>query len=262
MPRTAPLQIHLFEPLRIEVRGRAVLDGDFRRHKAKALFVYLYLRRGRFISKYRLLTDLWPNAEQADADRVKHTVQVLRAALEGQRPADGWHYILEKGGAYAFNADTDRWSDLEEFERELDLGSAALGQADDAAALVHYRRAVDVHQGEFLGEFRYEDWAADEIALVQEGYLQALEQAAHLEAARHAYQAAITLLRKAVAEDPLHESSYLALMRYLALDGRRTEALRVYHRLQTVLERHLGVEPQVEAVQLYGAISHPRAAAG
>ena len=255
------MRIHLFEPLCVGVGERAVLNGHFRRHKAKALFVYLYLKRGRYISKYRLLADLWPHAEEADTDRVKHTVQVLRAALEGRRPADGWHYILEKGGAYAFNAEAERWSDLEEFERELCLAGQALGQGDDALALDHHWRAVELNRGEFLDEFRYEDWAADEIALVQERYLHALEQAAHLEAARGAYRAAIALLRKALVEDPLHESSYLALMRYLALDGRRTEALRVYHRLRTVLARHLGVKPQVEAVRLYEAISQERAAA-
>lgn len=255
------MRIHLFEPLRVEVGGRLVLNGHFRRRRAKALFVYLYLKRGRFISKYRVLADLWPQAEEADADRVKHTVQVLRAALEGRRPADGWRYILEKGGAYAFNAEAKRSSDLEEFEHELGLASKVLGEGNHAQALVHYWRAVELHGGDFLSEFRYEDWAADEIALVQEQYLQALEQAAHLEAARGAYQRAIMLLRKAIAEDPLHESSYLALMRYLALDGRRTDALRVYHRLRAVLARHLGVEPQVEAARLYEAISHQRAAA-
>src|SRR5215472_5360367 len=84
------LRIHLFDPLHIQLGDRAALDENYPRRKAKALFVYLYLNRGRWISKYQLLADLWPESEHADPGRVKHTVQILRSALEGPRGTDGW----------------------------------------------------------------------------------------------------------------------------------------------------------------------------
>jgi len=48
----------------------------------------------------------------------------------------------------------------------------------------------------------------------------------------------------------------------LTLDGRRTEALRVYFDLRTILKKTLDVEPQAQATCLYDAIRAGEAAAG
>ena len=255
------LTIRLFEPLRVQLGDRPPIDEFYPRRKAKALFVYLYLNRGRQISKYELLADLWPEAEHADPGRVKHTVLVLRAALEGQRPAAGWRVILERGGSYTFNIAAPRYCDVEDFEAHLVAAQRARHAGDTQLALQHYRRCIELHSGAFLAEFRYDDWAAVEIARQQELFLQALEQAARLEGADGNYSRAIDLLRRATLEDPLHESSYSELMRYLWLEGRRTEALRTYQRLREVLARRLEVEPQAQTTRLYEAIRRDQAIA-
>jgi DNA-binding SARP family transcriptional activator len=247
------LQINLFEPFRAQL-GERILDEKYSRRKAKVLFIYLYLNRGRQISKYELLADLWPEAEHADPGRVKHTVQVLRASLEGPRPVDGWHVILERGGFYAFNTAAARYSDVEDFEEQLVLARRAREAGAAELARRHFARALDLRRGAFLSEFRYDDWAAVEIARQHELYLQTLEEAAGLAAAETNYARAIELLRTAILEDPLHESSYVELMRCLWLDGRRTDALRVYHRLREVLGKRLEVEPQAQTTRLYEAI--------
>src|SRR5690349_1215953 len=103
MPPQEVLRIRLFEPFSVQLGERPAIDENYPRRKAKALFTYLYLNRGRWISKYQLLADLWPESEHADPGRVKHTIQILRAALEGPRPrfAGAWRIILEKGGFYS-----------------------------------------------------------------------------------------------------------------------------------------------------------------
>jgi DNA-binding SARP family transcriptional activator len=88
-----------------------------------------------------------------------------------------------------------------------------------------------------------------------------LQETARLEARQQHYVRAIEHLRTAIQEDPLHESSYVDLMRYLTLDGRRTEALRVYFDLRTILKKTLDVEPQAQATCLYDAIRAGEAAA-
>jgi DNA-binding SARP family transcriptional activator len=255
------LRMRLFEPLRIQLGDRPPIDEGYPRRKAKALFVYLYLNRGRQISKYQLLADLWPEAEHAEPGRVKHTVQVLRSALEGPRPPTGWHIVQERGGFYSFNASAERSCDVEDFEGQLAIARAARQNGDAEQALTHFRRAIELHRGPFLAEFRYDDWAAAEIARIQELYLVALEEGAQLEGAGGNYTRAIDLLRAAVHEDPLHESSYVELMRCLWLDGRRTEALRTYHHLRDILAKRLEVEPQAQTTRLYEAIRRDQAIA-
>jgi len=148
---------------------------------------------------------------------------------------DGWRVIREQGGAYSFNAAVERWCDAEEFEDQLSKGRRARQAGDTELALQHYRRCIELHTGEFLAEFRYDDWAAVEIARQHELFLQALEEGARIEVSNGNYGCAIELLRRAIQEDALHESSYVELMRCLWLDGRRTEALPVYQRLRDVL---------------------------
>jgi DNA-binding SARP family transcriptional activator len=255
------LRINLFEPLRVQLGDRPPIDEFYPRRKAKALFVYLYINRGRQISKYQLLADLWPESEHADPGRVKHTIQVLRSGLEGPRPADGWHIILERGGFYSFNVAAPRYSDLEDFEAEVQAARKARQGGDSHWARAHFARAIELRRGAFLSEFRYDDWAAIEIAREHDLYLQALEEGARLEAEARDYARAIELLRLAVLEDPLHESSYVDLMRYLWLDGRRTQALRLYHHLREVLAKRLQVEPQAQTTRLYEAIRRDEAVA-
>ena len=255
------LRIRLFEPFRAQFGGRPPIDEHFPRRKAKALFVYLYLNRGRHISKYQLLADLWPQAELADPDRVKHTVQVLRAALEGPRPADGWQIIKEREGFYSFSVAAPRYCDAEEFEDQLLRARRARQAVHSELALQHYRRCIELHTGTFLAEFRYEDWAAVDIARHNELYLQVLEEGAQVESSAGDLDQAIELLRQAVSEDPLRESSYVELMRNLWIRGQRTEALRTYHRLREVLGRRLDVEPQAQTVRVYEAIRQDNALA-
>jgi len=259
---SAPLlTIQLFEPLRVQVGDRPPIDEYYPRRKAKALFVYLFLNRGHHISKYQLLADLWPEAEHADPGRVKHTVQVLRAALEGHRPAGGWHFIQERGGSYSFNIAAERYCDAEDFEDQLWKAHRARQAGDTGVALEHYRRGIELHTGAFLAEFRYDDWAAVEIARQGELFLQALEEGARVEGSEGNYSRAIDFLRRAILEDPLHESSYVELMRFQWVEGRRTEALRTYHRLRDVLARRLEVEPQAQTTRLYEAIRRDQAIA-
>jgi hypothetical protein len=49
------LRINLFEPLQVQLGDRPPLNEHYLRHKAKALFVHLFLNRGRWLSKYELL---------------------------------------------------------------------------------------------------------------------------------------------------------------------------------------------------------------
>ncbi len=261
MAPEALLRINLFEPLRVQLGDRPPIDEYFARRRAKALFAYLYLKRGRQISKYQLLADLWPDAEHADPGRVKHTVQVLRAALEGPRPAGGWRVIQERGGFYFFNTALERYSDVEDFEEQLRLGRLAQQTGQIPLALDHYRRAIALHRGAFLSEYRYDDWAAADIARENELYLAALQEGARLESTEGNYSRAIDLLRTAIYEDPLHERSHVELMRVLWLDGQRTEALRAYRHMREILAQRLQGEPQAQTTRLYEAIRRDEAVA-
>jgi DNA-binding SARP family transcriptional activator len=251
---TAPLRMYLAGTLRVQLGEATLIDRQYRRRRAKALLVYLYVRRGQPISKAELMADLWPEAEPTDTGRIKHTVQVLRSTLDRANRTAYWSYIVEQDGAYSFNSNVERWTDLEEFESQLAGAAHARGLGRVDQALERYRNAFGLRRQMFLAEFRYDDWAVSDIARLQDLFVDALESAADLEGGQGAHDRAVELLRRAVLEDPLRERSYNHLMRELWLGGRRIEALRVYNDLRESLARALDLEPRTATTRLYEAI--------
>ena len=255
------LRLCLFGPVRAYVDGGVAIDENFTRRKAKALLVLLYLERGRYLSRDELLEALWPNLDEpaTDTGRLKQTAHVLRHALEGARSRrTGWRYIVEREGSYFLNSRMAYQSDLEDVERELRLAEAERRRGDAQASLAHFHRAFMLRRTDLLPEFRYESWAADHIAAEREGYLQALDQAARLHGGRGEYARAVELLRRALREDPLRESSALQLMEWLWRNGDQAEAVRVYARLRDVLAARLQLEPDHAVTALYEAIRRRR----
>ncbi len=250
----APMRMYLAGALRVQIGDSTLIDRQYRRRPAKALLVYLYLRRGRTVSIAEIMEDLWPEVEPTDIQPIKHTVQVLRATLDRAHKIGARSYLVEHDGGYAFNSDVERWTDLEEFESQLGAAAHArtLGRPDQA--LERYRNALDLRRQMFLSEFRHDDWAAPDIARLQDLFVDALESAAELQGDQGAHDRAVDLLRRAVLEDPLRERSYGRLMRELWLGGRRVEALRVYNDLCQSLSRSLDIAPGMRTTRLYEAI--------
>jgi LuxR family transcriptional regulator, maltose regulon positive regulatory protein len=256
------LRLYLFGPLRAYLGDQLVIDDRFTRRKAKALLAFLYLERGRYVTRDELIETLWPQLREspADSNRLKQTVLVLRRALEGQRSRNtGWRYILVRDGAYYFNTQGPYQSDLECFQQELRLAHTARGSGDPGRALIHFHRAFALHRTELLPEFRYEAWAANQVTRVHGQYLRALEDAARLHGTSGDYARAVDLLRRAIDEDPLRESSTLQLMEWLRRKGDHTDALRAYSRLRDLLAKRLELEPDPKITALFQEIRRDRA---
>jgi DNA-binding SARP family transcriptional activator len=261
--KAAGLSLYLFGPLRVSVDGQLVIGERCTRRKVKALLGYLYLRRNDYISKDELLEALWPEVDDATlaSGRLKQSVLVLRRTLEGHTGARGaWRYVLERGGSYFFNAQSAYYSDVEDFEAALERAASDEHRGDVGAALVSSRHAVELYRADLLQDFRYEDWAAVPASLVRERYVQALEQTARLYGLTGESARAVQLLRRAVREEPLRESSSLQLMECLRRRGDHVEAVRVYLRLKALLERTLELEPGPEATALFEAMRRDRSA--
>jgi DNA-binding SARP family transcriptional activator len=259
------LRLYLFGPLRAIVGERLAIDEGFRRRHAKALLALLYLARGTYLSKDELLERLWlqDRDDAIDSGRLKQTVHVLRLALEGgSSRRTGWRYILERDGSYYFNAQAVYYSDLEHFQRELTLAYADRQQRDTDGALSHFLAAFALRRADLLPEFRYDDWAVSEVDAVRDQYLQALEDAAQLYNTRGEYGRAVDLLKRAVREDILRESTTMQLMELLWRTGEHAQALRIYLRLQDALESQLHLEPDAKVTALYEAIRRDRDSGG
>jgi LuxR family transcriptional regulator, maltose regulon positive regulatory protein len=259
------LELNLYGPLRVLVDGRLAIDEHFKRRKAKALLVLLYLERDRFMPRDELLERLWPGGDEppGDSGRLKQAAHVLRHALEAEHSRrTGWRYIVEHDGSYVFNAQLPHTSDFDQVEHLWRLAAADRRRGDPDAALARYERAFVLRRASLLPEFRYEDWAVPVVLAEHEVYLEALDTAARLLSSRGEYSQAIELIKLARREDPLRESSVLLLMEALWRTDQPAAAIRTYAQFRDVLARSLQIEPDPKLAALNRTIRRGRAPGG
>lgn len=111
--------------------------------------------------------------------------------------------------------------------------------------------------GELITRFEHElltDWYEEWVAVWRERWrqarLHALEAMARHLALAGEFDAAVECGLAAIVAEPLRETSHRVLIEVHLLEGNRSEALREYDALRTLLERELGVEPDDQLTEL------------
>jgi two-component SAPR family response regulator len=229
--RNATVVARCFGDFSLHVDGYLV--NSWHAGKARNLFQYLLVNRGRVIRREKLFEILWPESEWSPtASSLKvamHSVRrILRQAARARVPID----IVSRDHGYLLLAN-ELWLDIDEFDLAMSAGQTAEAQGRTAAALAAYRQAVELYVGDFLGTERA-DWISDQrqchraLALYALTYL----RAEALRADDH--PATIQLCRRILAIDPYHEETYQSLM---LTHGRRGELAQVRNWHQLCVQR-------------------------
>jgi DNA-binding SARP family transcriptional activator len=240
----AELEIGLLGGFRVAVGTRVVPAEAWPRRKPAALVKLLALAPRHRLHRERLMDALWPNlARDRAAANLRKAVHHARRVLA---TVDGAHLIVSAGELICLPVERV-WVDVEAF---LDAAARAR-QARDAAA---YAEALDLYRGGLLPDDPYEEWTIGPREELQSEFAALLEEQAGLLEARGDLEDAVRAAQRLVAVDPVREDTHVRLMRLYALAGRRTEALRQYQALHAVMRRELGIEPGLEAQQLYEGV--------
>jgi predicted ATPase/DNA-binding SARP family transcriptional activator len=193
----------------------------------------LLLRRNELVSTERLIDDLWGERPPPTSTKtVQVYVSQLRKAIgEGLLETGPDGYVLRVG---------DGALDLDVFEDLLSRGRA--------------REALALWRGPALAEFRYEEFARDEIGRLEELRLVALEQRLEADLALGADAEVVPELEALVREQPLRENLRRLLMLALYRSGRQADALAAYRDARAVLADELGLNPSESLQELETAI--------
>ncbi|MCY1143100.1 AAA family ATPase [Actinoplanes sp. Pm04-4] len=229
----AGLRVWTLGDFRVEVAGRLVPDGEWRRSGATALVKLLVLRRR--LHREEAVDLLWP---EADADV---GVRRLNKALHFARRVLGADRLRQRDGMLAL-APADLWTDVDSFE--------------DAARRGDVEAALALYVGDLLPENRFDDWTEPRRTQLRDSVVSLLfERSARSEP----HRAEVDLVRL-IAFDPLHEEAYGRLIRLEAERGHRHLALRWYDRLAARLRADLGVEPRHDLQRLHRSLIESRPA--
>jgi tetratricopeptide (TPR) repeat protein len=135
------------------------------------------------------------------------------------------------------------------------IDAEALEQAVRAGGLERLRRAVALYRGDLVPHDQESSWLSAARRRLRALFAEAAHPVAREEAMAGNPGAAIPLLRRLLAADPSSEEAHQLLMRLLAEDGRRTEALHQYDACAAA-KRAAGMgAPSVDTEALRDAVS-------
>ncbi len=248
------LRIQLFGTFQLWRDGELLPPQAWKRRKTQTLLKILLLERGQTFTQDQLVEWLFPDAHPFKALQNLHgRISELRKLLESDlmKGTDSMFILSPSKGHYQFNPQIECKIDTEIFQTKFKQGNTYLDEQDLIKASKYFQQAIDVYQGDYLQEDRYEDWAIFHHQQWQQRYLDALIKLAECQMAQSQYQQAIALIDRGMKIDVSREQLYRTLMQCYAHLGELGEVGKVYQRCVQVLQDELQVQPARQTEQLY-----------
>ena len=234
------MEFRILGPLEVSGDDGALPLGG---QKQRAVLALLALNAGRVVSTDTLVNALWGESPPRTATTsLQNFVVALRKVL-------GADTLVTRPPGYVLAVEPDQ-VDLARFEQ---LRAEALHRPPEER-VDGLRRALALWRGDALAEFRYEPWAENEAARLDELRMATVEERIDAELEHGADATVVGELEGLVAAYPLRERLRGQLMLALYRSGRQAEALEAYQSLRRALVDELGIEPSHALQQLNGAI--------
>lgn len=232
---TIKLRVRLLGRMSVHIGDRPVrITG----RQSQALLALLVLRP-RSRTREAIATDLWPDAATGSTGSLRQALWLVRSAL-ASTGTDPDRVIESDAESIGLRPDVCIEHDAAEFER-LVRGRPALPE-----------EALRVYRGELAEGFAHECFARDRERLA-DTYEDALALAARSRLALGDLDGARSAALELLARDPLREEAHQALIQVYGASGSRSQVLRQFRRLETVLAGEIGEAPLPETVEAYRA---------
>ncbi|TFD62131.1 response regulator receiver protein [Cryobacterium suzukii] len=233
----AHLTVHLFGNLTIR-RGSVVLHAhQLGGPKPRQILEILLVRLGRPVSKDRLIELLWGATPPLEAlPTLESYVSVLRRHL--QPGAGKFGPLQTTTGGYVLDRDL--------VDVDLDQFDVLLQRAQKTIPTLAYPlllRALNLAAAPLLGDELVPAWASEVRELHASRLTSARILAAETAATLHRIDDALDFARLALADDPLNERAWTALIHGLETSGRHAEGLQAYERCRQAMQSELGCAP-------------------
>ncbi len=241
------LTISLFGPVVVKLDSATV--SGFTSKKAQALLTYLAVEAGRPHSREELAGLLWPDYPDAAARTSLRSVLANVRRVVGDRYATP-PFLAVAGETMQFNRDSNHYLDVAVFDR---LPPGGWG---DTQAVDLLETAVAAVKGPFLAGFSladsppFEEWMLIKREFFGRQLAAARQQLACYWLAQGACARALAHAERWAALEPWQEEAHQLVMRILAQDGRRGDALRHFDSCCRILRAEVGLGPSEATIAL------------
>lgn len=245
------MEIHCLGTFRVRVGLKRI--EHWRSAKARSLFEYLVAQQGRPVPKDVLMEALWPGCDSSLANNnLKATVRALRQTLSSPHDADDdFTWVVYEGGNYHVNTKADLWSDAEQFEYHWKRGWDLEREGNTAEAVVEYKSAEALYEGDYLEEDLYEEWTLLRREALKDNYLALLSKLGDYCMEIGDCENAISYCQKIIARDCCREDAYRRLMICYSRLGNRNRALEWYRICEKTIKAELDLSPDHQTQALY-----------
>ncbi len=250
------LRVHTLGHFQVQRGDEKVTAKAWRREKSRQLFQLIISFRNSPLDREQILDYLWPESDIESAGRnFKVAFSTMLNVLEPGRQAGGSSaFILREGSVYGLQPNADMWIDVDKFLEMIKMGEDFIG--DSSKALNYKEKAIELYQGDYLSEVRYENWAAVEREHLSVKYLQVSDQLSQLYMDRKDPDAVIELCQRILTYDNCWERVYRHLMISYDMVGDRGQIARTYYRCIDNLKKELDVDPMDQTTQLYKSLTN------
>lgn len=234
-------------------RGPALIPKNgWQRSKSRQLFQLLITFNDHSLEREQIFEYLWPDIDLEASERnFKVALSSLYRVLEPDRKAGcDSAYIIRNDSRYILRQEADLWLDTDIFLTLLKKADNMLIQSPHQTVPV-LEQAVELYQGEFLPDTRYETWAAARREQLLVAYLQAADHLCELYLNDHKAEQAIQLSQQILSEDNCWERAYRHLMAAYDQLGDHGQVARTYQRCVEILQKELDISPSPETSTSY-----------
>ena len=228
-------------------------DKEWKREKAKELFLYLLLNKERYITKDELLHVLWPNGNDVAMTRdFKVIYNACLKVLEPERNArEESAYIIRKNSMFQLHPSVVESTDVESFKKFATLG---LEEREPSIANEWLLIAVSLYKGNLLEEYQHLEWVQQKRDELINLYILVIERIAQNFTRLKKYKKVITWAEKLLQLDNTWEEGYRLLMLSYYYLNNRPQAVKWYEKCVEVLENELNIEPMESTYEIHEMI--------
>jgi DNA-binding SARP family transcriptional activator/streptogramin lyase len=241
------VEFRILGPLEVVVQGGQL---PLPRLKERIVLAVLLLHANEFVSRERLIDDLWGDEPPPTA---RKAVAVYVSQLRKRLTRNGADPIATAEGGYRLELGLEQ---LDAARAQQLLASAregvSKGELDSAAE--RFRDALSLWRGPTLAGLQLESLGRDEVARLDELRLAALMDRIDCDVALGRHKHVLGELHVLVREHPLRERLRAQQMLALYRADRQAEALDAYAQARRTLVEELGIEPSPDLQRLHQGI--------